>query len=140
MIHRRALTTGLASLVVLPLPRPAFAAPRTIANGPVGSWQVEILRGRPLPPEVRTRLQIEADGRVSAHSGCNGMGGMATILRDRIRFSQMVGTLMACPEPRMRIERDFREALEATRSWRLQRGSLVLLGARNRRLMTLVRE
>ena len=106
--------------------------------GPYGSWRVETLGGRPVPGAVNATLRIDPDGRVSGNGGCNGMGGQATIRGETIRFGQMVGTMMACPEPRMTVERNIHRALTETRGWRLQHGSLVLLGAGNRRLMTLV--
>ena len=115
-------------------------APPAEVGGPTGSWRVESLRGRPLPEGVRATLQIDSNGRVSAHGSCNGMGGQATIRDKTIRFGPLVGTMMACPEPRMRVERQFREALEATRSWRVERGALVLLSGRGARLMALARE
>ncbi|CAN7386281.1 YbaY family lipoprotein [Bosea sp. LjRoot90] len=115
-------------------------APPAEVGGPTGSWRVESLRGKQLPADVRATLKIESDGRVSAHSGCNGMGGQATISDRQIRFGPLVGTMMACPEPRMQIERHFREALEATRSWRIERGALTLLSGRGARLVVLARE
>lgn len=115
-------------------------APPAEVGGPTGSWRVESLRGRPLPEGVRATLKIEPDGRVSGHSGCNGMGGQATIRDKTIRFGPLVGTMMACPEPRMQIENQFRAALEATRSWRIERGALVLLSGRGARLAVLARE
>ncbi|CAN7302173.1 YbaY family lipoprotein [Bosea sp. LjRoot237] len=115
-------------------------APPAEVGGPAGFWRVESLHGRPLPAGIRATLKIEADGRVSAHSGCNGMGGQATIRDGNIRFGPLVGTMMACPEPRMQVERHFREALEATRSWRIERGALTLLSGRGARLVVLARE
>ncbi|MGE7473027.1 YbaY family lipoprotein [Bosea sp. NPDC003192] len=115
-------------------------APPAEVGGPTGSWRVESLRGRPLPEGARATLQIDSNGRVSAHGGCNGMGGQATIRDRQIRFGPLVGTMMACPEPRMQVENQFRTALEATRSWRMERGALTLLSGRGARLVELARE
>lgn len=115
-------------------------APPAEIGGPTGSWRVESLRGRPLPEGVRATLQLDSNGRVSAHGGCNGMGGQATIKDRSIRFGPLVGTMMACPEPRMQVENQFRAALEATRGWRVERGALVLLSGRGARLVVLARE
>jgi putative lipoprotein len=115
-------------------------APPAEVGGPAGSWLVQSLRGRPLPAGVRATLKIESNGSVSAHSGCNGMGGQATIQGQRISFGPLVGTMMACPEPHMQVENQFRAALEATRSWRMERGALVLLSGRGARLVVLARE
>lgn len=115
-------------------------APPAEVGGPTGSWLVQSLRGRPLPEGVRATLKIEQNGSVSAHGGCNGMGGQATIRDRSIRFGPLVGTMMACPEPRMQVENQFRAALEATRSWRIERGALTLLSGRGARLVVLARE
>lgn len=133
--HHAALVPDASSEIVV-----QRVAPPAEVGGPTGSWLVQSLRGRPLPESVRATLQIDSNGRVSAHSGCNGMGGQATIRDRSIRFGPLVGTMMACPEPRMQIENQFRAALEATRSWRMERGALVLLSGRGARLIVLTRE
>lgn len=135
MEHHAALVTGASGEIVV-----QRVAPPAEVSGPTGSWLVTSLRGRPLPERVRATLKIESNGSVSAHSGCNGMGGQATIRDRSIRFGPLVGTMMACPEPRMQVERQFREALEATRNWRMERGALVLLNGRGTRLVELARE
>lgn len=135
MEHHTALVPGASGEIVV-----QRIAPPAEVGGPTGSWLVTSLRGRPLPEGVRATLKIESNGSVSAHSGCNGMGGQATIRDRSIRFGPLVGTMMACPEPRMQVERQFREALEATRSWRMERGALVLLNGRGTRLVELARE
>lgn len=135
MEHHAALVPDASSEIVV-----QRVAPPAEVGGPTGSWRVESLRGRPLPEGVRATLQIDSNGRVSGHSGCNGMGGQATIRDRAIRFGPLVGTMMACPEPRMQIENQFRAALEATRSWRMERGALVLLSGRGARLVVLTRE
>lgn len=133
--HHAALVPGASSDIVV-----QRVAPPAEVGGPAGSWLVQNLRGRLLPAGIRATLQIESNGRVSAHSGCNGMGGQATIQGQHISFGPLVGTMMACPEPRMQIENQFRAALEATRSWRMERGALVLLSGRGARLVVLARE
>ena len=133
--HHAALVPGASGEIVV-----QRVAPPAEVGGPTGSWRVESLRGRPLPAGVRATLKIESNGSVSAHSGCNGMGGQATIRDRHIRFGPLVGTMMACPEPRMQVENQFRAALEATRSWRFERGALVLLSGRGARLVVLARE
>lgn len=135
MEHHAALVPDASSEIVV-----QRVAPPAEVGGPTGSWRVESLRGRPLPEDVRATLKIESNGSVSAHGGCNGMGGQATIRARTIRFGPLVGTMMACPEPRMQVENQFRAALEATRSWRMERGALVLLSGRGARLVVLTRE
>lgn len=133
--HHAALVPGASGEIIV-----QRVAPPDEVGGPTGSWRVESLRGRPLPEGVRATLKIESNGSVSAHGGCNGMGGQATIRDRSIRIGPLVGTMMACPEPRMQVENQFRAALEATRSWRMERGALVLLSRRSARLVVLARE
>ncbi|MFC5392986.1 YbaY family lipoprotein [Bosea vestrisii] len=133
--HHAALVPDASSEIVV-----QRVAPPAEVGGPTGSWRVESLRGRPLPEGVRATLQIDSTGRVSAHGGCNGMGGQATIRDRAIRFGPLAGTMMACPELRMQVESQFRAALEATRSWRMERGALILLSGRGARLVVLARE
>jgi len=133
--HHAALVPEASSEIVV-----QRVAPPAEVGGPTGSWLVQSLRGRPLPAGVRATLQIDSNGSVSAHGGCNGMGGQATIRDRTIRFGPLVGTMMACPEPRMQVENQYRAALEATRSWRMERGVLVLLSGRGARLIVLARE
>jgi len=133
--HHAALVPGASGDITV-----QRVAPPAEVGGPTGSWLVQNLRGRPLPVGIRPTLKIESNGSVSAHSGCNGMGGQATIQGQRISFGPLVGTMMACPEPRMQVENQFRAALEAKRRWRIERGALSLLGGRGARLVVLARE
>ena len=48
---------------------------------------------------------------VSGASGCNGFGGTYTLDGARITFGPLMGTMMACPQPAMSIERAVRKAL-----------------------------
>ncbi len=60
--------------------------------------------GRPLT------MRFEA-GRVSGFSGCNRLVGSYAVEHDVVTFSQLAGTMMACPEPAMALEGAFRAAL-----------------------------
>jgi heat shock protein HslJ len=70
-----------------------------------------------------------ADFRVSANGGCNQMNGSFTLKpMNRIRFSQMISTMMACPN--MEIERQLSEVLQQADSYILQGDKLQLIKAR----------
>lgn len=51
------------------------------------------------------------EGRVSGFSGCNRFTGAYAVDGDVVTFSQLVGTMMACPEPALALETAFRAAL-----------------------------
>ncbi len=106
-----------------------------------GRWLVEDIKGERVRGQKQATLEISRDGRVSGNAGCNGIGGEARINRDRIDFGRMISTQMACAPDIMRQERQFIDALEATRSFRLEarRGTLELLDGRGRRTMRLRR-
>lgn len=106
-----------------------------------GRWLVEDIKGERVRGSKQATLEISRDGRVSGNAGCNGIGGEARINGNRIDFGRMISTQMACAPDIMRQERQFIDALEATRSFRLEarRGTLELIDGRGRRTMRLRR-
>jgi heat shock protein HslJ len=72
------------------------------------SWRLVSVAG--LAPATLTTLErgVTArfeDGRVSGFSGCNSFTGPYVLEADRLRIGQLAGTMMACPEPAMTVER-----------------------------------
>ncbi len=61
------------------------------------------------PPTVRF-----VDGRASGFSGCNRFTGSYTRDGDSVTVGRLAGTMMACPEPRMAIEKGFLDSLSGT--------------------------
>ena len=61
------------------------------------------------PPTVRF-----ADGRASGFSGCNRFTGGFKREGDTLTVGPLGGTMMACPEPRMAVEKVFLEGLSGT--------------------------
>jgi heat shock protein HslJ/uncharacterized membrane protein len=64
---------------------------------------------RATPPTVRF-----ADGRASGFSGCNRFNGPFKREGDTLTVGPLAGTMMACPEPRMAIEKRFLDGLSGT--------------------------
>jgi putative lipoprotein len=66
-------------------------------------WKLTELNGKPaLTPKHgrEAHLRLRAEGREAGGStGCNSFGGKYELDGDRIRFSRMVSTLMACDDP-----------------------------------------
>jgi len=56
--------------------------------------------------------------RISGAGGCNRLSGSYQIDGDRIRFSQMISTMMACVEG-MDTEQAFRNALNVVGTWKI---------------------
>lgn len=66
--------------------------------------------------------------RVAGYGGCNRMLGAYELSGDRLTFSQIAGTMMACAEG-MEHERAFHDALEKVSRWRIEGETLELLDA-----------
>lgn len=97
-------------------------------------WKLTEIMGKSVTPwEGMTKephmILKASDFRVSANGGCNQMNGSFTLKpMNRIRFSQMISTLMACPN--MEIERQLAEALSQADSYILQGDKLQLVKGR----------
>ncbi|MDH7809745.1 MULTISPECIES: YbaY family lipoprotein [unclassified Rhizobium] len=106
-----------------------------------GRWLVQEIRGERVRGRREATLEISREGRVSGNAGCNGIGGEVKISRNRVDFGRMISTQMACAPDIMRQERQFIEALEGARSFRLEprRGTLELIDGRGRPAMRLRR-
>jgi heat shock protein HslJ len=96
-------------------------------------WQLVELRGQPLPELRRPpHILLEAEGnRVTGFGGCNSIGGAFTLdeAAMRIRFGEMMSTLMACAEG-METEQAFNEVLGMVDNYSLNGEQLTLNRAR----------
>lgn len=90
------------------------------------TWIAEEVAGQPVS-EVAASLLVAADGKVSGHAGCNGFFGSVIIAGEAMSFGNLGSTRMACAEPAMSQEGRLLSALDSTRGYRLQDGTLVLL-------------
>ncbi|SEK98774.1 copper resistance protein NlpE N-terminal domain-containing protein [Parapedobacter koreensis] len=74
-------------------------------------------------------LLNDENGRLEANGGCNGIGGSYELAEpNRIKFSQLIGTMMACAN--MDVENNLKRALETTDSYHVQNDTLQLFRAR----------
>ena len=74
------------------------------------------------------RLNSE-ENRLEATGGCNGIGGTYELKEpNRIAFSQLIGTMMACEN--MEVENGLKRALESADSYHVQGDTLQLFRAR----------
>lgn len=71
-------------------------------------------------------LQFSAAGRVTGSDGCNRITGAYTLEGERLSFSSMAGTRMACPQLQGR-DAAFNSALMRVTAWRIQGGVLELI-------------
>jgi putative lipoprotein len=92
--------------------------PLTVAS-PAGKWLAEDILGGGVIDRLQTTLEIAADGTVSGHGGCNRYSGRVSITGESISFSPLASTRMACTPAAMAQERKFHQALEKTRTFRI---------------------
>lgn len=105
----------LAGCCRIPAARNAMPAPAATIEGL--TWNLvglpghdsSVLGGAKRPVTVR----FEA-GRISGFSGCNRFMGGYTVDRDKLVIGTLAGTMMACPEPAMAVEKAFLSALSGT--------------------------
>ncbi len=71
-------------------------------------------------------LRLEG-GRVQAFGGCNRMAGSYTLAADRLTVGALMGTMMACAEPEMRVESAFGKVLVGTFDVRAEEDRLNLV-------------
>jgi len=90
----------------------------------LGATQVTVAENQREPHFV---LQPETR-RVAGSGGCNRLAGSYTLAGDKLTFSQMAGTMMACPDG-MDVEREFHKALSQVASWRIEGEALELFDA-----------
>lgn len=79
--------------------------------------------------EKRPVTALFEGGRVSGFSGCNRFMGSYTLDRDSVLFGPLAGTMMACPEPEMAIEKAFLGALTGTLRYAISGDRLTLTPA-----------
>lgn len=99
-------------------------------------WRAEAVNGEPIVPSADTSLSIAEDMRAGGRGGCNSYFAQARLEADRLAFSAIAATRMACTEDGVAaLEAAYFAALDATRFWRLRDGKLLLLDAQGRELV-----
>lgn len=102
-------------------------------------WIVEAIDGEPTADDVKSTMQIAADGQVNGRGGCNGYGGAATVKGEKISFGDMRATLMACEQAAMDQEGRFLAALKDVEAFRIEDGKLVLANKDGKELVRLAK-
>lgn len=96
-------------------------------------WRLVELMGKPVDSTINNRepfLLLNAEEqRVNANAGCNNIMGTYELMEgNRIRFSRMASTQMACPD--MEIEDQLLKVLETVDNYAISEGQLSLNRAR----------
>lgn len=66
----------------------------------------------------------KSDHRVSGNGGCNGMGGTYTVTGDKLHFSPLISTKMACPN--LDVENKYFKLLDQATRFEVSEGRLEL--------------
>lgn len=91
------------------------------------SWTLSSIPGVDLEETPKpVTLYFQEEQRVGGHAGCNGFGGSYVQDGDKLSFSQMISTKMACM-PGMATENAYMGALQKTTGFRVQDNQLLLL-------------
>jgi len=94
---------SLAFLLVMLTACSAFpAATDTLGGNP---WELYAI-GKTFPIAGRPITITFEDGQVSGSAGCNSYGGSYQVNGDKIAFSEVFSTMMACPEPEGVMEQE----------------------------------
>ncbi len=109
---------------------PAIAATETLA----GSAWVMAGAGKRAPA-----ISFAADGKVAGTGGCNRFFGGYEQKGDKLTFSPLGSTRMACPPDVMKKEQAFFEMLKAVRSAGVEGAKLVLRDGAGKELARLSR-
>jgi len=98
-------------------------------------WRLVALNGKPAviaKGQREPHLVLQADEyRVSGSGGCNNIVGGFELDGDRLRFTQMAGTMMMCPEG-MQQEASFLKMLETVARYRIAGDALTFDDAKGK--------
>ena len=117
----------LAGCCRVPASRNAMPAPTPTIEGP--TWKLVDLPGHDsgaLGAARRPVTVLFEAGRISGFSGCNRFTGGYTVDRDKLLIGMLAGTMMACPEPEMALERAVHGALTGSLRYAISDGRLTL--------------
>ena len=105
------------------------AAPASTAMLEGASWRLTALPGHSVPAGNGAPTARFEGGRVAGFSGCNRFTGGYTVDRDRLTIGNLAGTMMACPEPAMAVEKAFLAAFSGAQVVKQEGGRLTLAPA-----------
>lgn len=81
----------------------------------------------PIPASLAMTLEFQTEGQVAGSGGCNSFGGQYAVEGDRLVFSQLVSTMMACTDENlMQLEGRYLKALNASGTFELADRSLTI--------------
>ncbi len=102
------------------------------------TWEAKTIGGNPVARAIVSSINIASDMRAGGRGGCNSWFAQAEINAERLIFSAVASTRMACASAEATAQEDsFFAAIAATRFWRLDGKRLTLVDASGGELATL---
>jgi putative lipoprotein len=128
------LTNGAPTNIAIMLQASAPAPPTaSTAKLEETYWKLTSLTGQAqLVPiadnQKEAQITLHKQGtKMMGTAGCNRLFGTYKVTSSQLKFTGVGGTMMACPEPLMKQERNFIAALKATTGFRIRGEELELL-------------
>ena len=81
-------------------------------------WHVTAIDGKATPVAGDYHIEFESDG-IGGRFGCNSWGGRYIVSGQTMTVSQIMSTMMACPEPAMSFESQGLAVLREPMRWSL---------------------
>jgi len=101
-------------------------------------WRAVSVDDEAVPEDVDLQIQFDVDGSIKGHGGCNRFFGSLQKSESGIEVSPLGSTRMSCPEPVMKRETAFLDAIQRTRGFDVSRERVRLLDENNEVLAELV--
>ena len=92
-------------------------------------WQPTRLGTSAVPAKPESYVQFRVQGRLAGLGGCNRFMGSYKLDGDKIAIGPLASTQMACPDPAMKQERAFVSALQDAKTFKREKGTMILFGA-----------
>jgi heat shock protein HslJ len=116
------LTSGQTELVLLDR---SVAEPAPPVEGT--KWLLETIYSGETASSAPTGAYLTfADGKVTGSTGCNSLGGPATITGSTIEFGAITMTRKGCPDDLAHVERAMAAVLQGTVPFEIEHGQLTL--------------
>ena len=84
-------------------------------------------------------MNIHADGKLGGRSGCNVYGGSYSFEDGKLKFGDLISTMMACEEPSMQFEQHFWKTLQGASEFELS-GKLTITDEKTGNFLRFERE
>jgi len=90
-------------------------------------WRAVSVDHEAVPEDVDLQIQFDVDGSIKGHGGCNRFFGSLQKSESGIEVSPLGSTRMSCPEPVMKRETAFLDAVQKMKDFRIGDSEMSLL-------------